>query len=583
MVPGGSGERLLLLHSNVSQVREALLHVSLRDGAGVLHGGARIYFYEPDVVARIHHKIVPKYLMGQMRLILHNGVSRGEDTGNDALFEKWEHSVLIDAVGVQIWAILRRLTLLQFVQKQLELLISPHISMDAKLLDLVRIRDIQLGQEVAVVGSTLNLDIFFIYGGVCQVGELVVELIGIVVVARKPQVVFRVEPYFKLGLPARDAHPLPDVKLLLLDDQGRLNVLLGHPNLVHARSNVIVQVVLGGVNLYAPTPRLAAGLHNPRILCAIQCILVRAHSLLQLCQQRPNMFLGVLGRDIHKHLVLLVEFDEPGHFLEVLLASGLALDKVIDIITNEVQLIVLTGHHYCLVRAQEVLAHELDAAVHIPYRNDYPIHILLQVGLRHIHCRLQARHQLPKLHLRHEILEFLAIRIRQIVALREHLVDVGVVLPNEVFHIMRQSHLGSQCFRALKMINLLERGRLVLEGISALGGVAEVESVHSIVICVIKRINRILNPPMPPHRIPHILILSQHNKYFLGGINVIFFPKLLNCISSPLIHLLLRQIFTSALLLVGQLEYLLLLNRRRLHSAAPVVAAQVLLLAGRVL
>jgi hypothetical protein len=45
------------------------------------------------------------------------------------------------------------------------------------------------------------------------------QLIRIIVVTGKPEVILGIEPYLKLGLPAGDAYPLPDVEFLLLDNE----------------------------------------------------------------------------------------------------------------------------------------------------------------------------------------------------------------------------------------------------------------------------------------------------------------------------------------------------------------------------
>ncbi len=69
------------------------------------------------------------------------------------------------------------------------------------------------------------------------------ELVGIVVVARESQVVFRVKPDLKARFPVSHAHPLSDVELLLLYDKGGFNILLRHPDFVQTAADVVYQVV----------------------------------------------------------------------------------------------------------------------------------------------------------------------------------------------------------------------------------------------------------------------------------------------------------------------------------------------------
>ena len=65
------------------------------------------------------------------------------------------------------------------------------------------------------------------------------ELVRVVVITRKSQVVLRIEPNFELRFPICYDYPLANIKFLLLDYKRRLNVFLGDPNLIHARPNVI--------------------------------------------------------------------------------------------------------------------------------------------------------------------------------------------------------------------------------------------------------------------------------------------------------------------------------------------------------
>ena len=76
-------------------------------------------------------------------------------------------------------------------------------------------------------------------------------------------------PDLQLRSPGSDNDPHTNVKLTLLDDQGRLDVFLCNPDLVHARPNVVYQVVLASVDLNASPARLAAGLDDPGVATAV--------------------------------------------------------------------------------------------------------------------------------------------------------------------------------------------------------------------------------------------------------------------------------------------------------------------------
>lgn len=84
------------------------------------------------------------------------------------------------------------------------------------------------------VFCVVYFDVLLINRCVRQICILVIQLIRIVVVTRETQVIVSVEPDLELGLPAGDAYPLTNVKLLLLDNERRLDVLLRDPDAVHA-------------------------------------------------------------------------------------------------------------------------------------------------------------------------------------------------------------------------------------------------------------------------------------------------------------------------------------------------------------
>ena len=106
------------------------------------------------------------------------------------------------------------------------------------------------------------------------------QLIGVIVITSKPEVVLSVKPYLELGPPAGDADPLSDVELFLLDYHWGLNVLLGDPDFVKTVSNVVYQVVLLTVDLDASASRLTPWFNNPGIFCAIEPKLIRPDRVL---------------------------------------------------------------------------------------------------------------------------------------------------------------------------------------------------------------------------------------------------------------------------------------------------------------
>lgn len=99
------------------------------------------------------------------------------------------------------------------------------------------------------------------------------------------------------------------------------------------------------------------------------------------------------------------------------------------------------------------------------------------------------------------------------------------------------------------MINLLKGSCLVLESIATLRCVAKVEGVDSVVVWIIKVLNRILHPSMLLRKgIAHILVLSKHDEDLLAGIDVVFLPELFDGFVSSLVDPLLGQVLGSVLL-----------------------------------
>ena len=103
------------------------------------------------------------------------------------------------------------------------------------------------------------------------------QLVRVIIVTGKPEVIFSIKPDFKLGLPTGDADPLPDVEFLLLDYHGWLNVLLSNPDFIHAAPYVIYQIIFLAVDLDAAAPRLTSWFNNPSILGAVKSKLKRAN------------------------------------------------------------------------------------------------------------------------------------------------------------------------------------------------------------------------------------------------------------------------------------------------------------------
>jgi hypothetical protein len=97
-----------------------------------------------------------------------------------------------------------------------------------------------------------------------------VQLVWVVVITGKPEIVFVVKPYLEFGLPAGYTDPLSNVELLLLYYHRRLNILLRYPNFIQAVANVIYQVVFLTVNLNSSASRLPSWFNDPSVFGAIQ-------------------------------------------------------------------------------------------------------------------------------------------------------------------------------------------------------------------------------------------------------------------------------------------------------------------------
>lgn len=77
---------------------------------------------------------------------------------------------------------------------------------------------------------------------------------------------------------------------------------------------------------------------------------------------------------------------------------------------------------------------------------------------------------------------------------------------------MAQAYLSRQRLRSLKVVDLLEGSCLILEGISALGGVREVESMHAIIRRVFEVVDGIFEPVLlSRHALAHVIIHAQHD------------------------------------------------------------------------
>ena len=150
----------------------------------------------------------------------------------------------------------------------LELLRLPHVADYFKALGVV-------DQRVHALRVVLLVD-----SGVGQVGIFVVQMVRIVVVRGEPQVRLKPEPNLEFWPPGGNDNPLPNIELTLLNDEWRLDVLLGHPDLVHRRADVLDETVLVAVDLNASTSRLATWLHDPSILLSIETKLMLSHGSL---------------------------------------------------------------------------------------------------------------------------------------------------------------------------------------------------------------------------------------------------------------------------------------------------------------
>ena len=96
------------------------------------------------------------------------------------------------------------------------------------------------------------------------------QLIRVIIITGKSEIILGIKPDLELRLPTGDAHPLPDVKFLLLYYHWRLNVLLGYPDFIHAAPNVVYQIIFLAVDLDTAAPRLTSWFNNPSIFGAVQ-------------------------------------------------------------------------------------------------------------------------------------------------------------------------------------------------------------------------------------------------------------------------------------------------------------------------
>eukprot|EP00951_Prasinocladus_malaysianus_P046758 scaffold647918_cov29-Prasinocladus_malaysianus.AAC.2 len=101
---------------------------------------------------------------------------------------------------------------------------------------------------------------------VAEVG-IYVQALGVKVVRSKPQVTTLVEPRHQ-GVPIRDDHPLPDVKLAPLDEQRPFYVFLDDPFLALEGGAVRQELLEAAEESYAAPARLPTRLGDPNILLA---------------------------------------------------------------------------------------------------------------------------------------------------------------------------------------------------------------------------------------------------------------------------------------------------------------------------
>lgn len=192
--------------------------------------------------------------------------------------------------------------------------------------------------------------------------------------------------------------------------------------------------------------------------------------------------------------------------------------KVVNIVADEIKVIVLTWNEYLLIGVQDCVAHQEDPAFEKADGDGNPLQCLgfSQILRRHLQRALQECHKLAKLDLTQEVFELLALKVSQIIALWEHLIDVQVMLPYQVLHGVCQPNFGGERLGPFKMVELLEACSLEFECIARFGGVQEMKSMNSVVIGIFEVFDRILNPSMfVCQSISHILILSKDSKYLL--------------------------------------------------------------------
>lgn len=137
------------------------------------------------------------------------------------------------------------------------------------------------------------------------------QFVWVVIFTCESKIVLSVEPDLELGSPICHANPLADVELLLPDDQGRLDILLRYPNLIHACPDVVHKVILVTVNLNAAASGLSSRLHNPSILGPIESKLKVTHGFSELNQYFINSLFRILRLDLNNKLILLQQFQKP--------------------------------------------------------------------------------------------------------------------------------------------------------------------------------------------------------------------------------------------------------------------------------
>lgn len=229
---------------------------------------------------------------------------------------------------------------------------------------------------------------------------------------------------------------------------------------------------------------------------------------------------------------------------KVLIVFGIK-HKVIDVVGYNIQLVVLARNNDNLIWVKHSIRHELDSAFYETHGNDDALHVdsFLEVAGVEVHGRLQERHKLTELHLTQEVLELFGVWLGQIIALREHLVDVQSMLPHQVLHAVRKPHFGCQSLCSFEVIQLLETGCLEFERISALCCVQKVESVDSVIVRILKVFDRIFNPAFREESLAHVAIQTEHDEDFRVLVNFgVFFPESCDCFSGSLFNLVNLQI-----------------------------------------